>query len=760
MNTLLLTVLSLSISASLIALLLLALRPLYRGRLPKTWQYYIWLVVVVRLLLPFAPEGNLMTHLAGRMETRPVATDTAIIPERSNDAFNEAFDGQQGAEEQPASTPLPATQSQSAFSWRELWAQVRDNLWLLWLGVAVMMLVRKVTSYHSFLRFIGAGRTHVDDPELLDAYHRACEDVGVRKPLPLYVNKLAVSPMLAGLFRPVIVLPTADLTPEEFYMMTRHELTHYRRGDILYKWLVQVTLCIHWFNPVVYLMAREIDRCCELSCDETLLRKMDEGGKKQYGNTLLASVAVGGSYGDKVASLTMSEDGKLLKERLASILRTGVKSPLVIAASVVLALGLLCGAAYAGAYQAAIRPQEIPSLPEPQPAYQQPERAELDEPSEMAAPASYGAFGEWLGNKITDEVMARYGTDEFAKEMEQQMLDYFDEEYIQRYESYYRNAFDSDALAEQIEREIENAMDIVKVQDGWNMSGFTHIQSTYFRDDYVFGLLWKNIGTPEDYTATRKVEVNGSTFTVGFMAAAKEYADDARFLAAVEKEIADKISYSTGVRWTEHPFVIYEAFGPYTESADELTVKFYNEDNYSAFLAVFELASADTVTALLERSAAENREDYLMFLVDVIPGGYNIDAIAETAVRNNRPDLMMWLVDYVSPQAMPTLMQIAVDNGYTAIASELSFELADSDRARFAKLAYQNDNIAIFSELADWLEEEDIKDLAEQAYQDDNIAYFSILMDELYSDALGVYLRRAVSDGKTAFAAAIREELE
>ena len=95
---------------------------------------------------------------------------------------------------------------------------------------------------------------------MLDLLAREEVWAGVKRPVELYVNNMVSSPMLLGLFRPCIILPTADLSQDEFLCTVRHELIHYRRWDMPYKWLVQITICLHWFNPLVYLMGRELGR--------------------------------------------------------------------------------------------------------------------------------------------------------------------------------------------------------------------------------------------------------------------------------------------------------------------------------------------------------------------------------------------------------------------------------------------------------------------------------------------------------------------
>jgi beta-lactamase regulating signal transducer with metallopeptidase domain len=78
--------------------------------------------------------------------------------------------------------------------------------------------------------------------------------------------------MLIGFFRPALLLPSAEITSDGLVLILRHELIHLKRHDLWYKALVLLATVIHWFNPVVYIMAKAIAAQCEISCDEQVLQ--------------------------------------------------------------------------------------------------------------------------------------------------------------------------------------------------------------------------------------------------------------------------------------------------------------------------------------------------------------------------------------------------------------------------------------------------------------------------------------------------------
>ncbi len=333
MNMLLDRAVSMSLAGSVLILLLTLLRPLVRERISRRWQYYIWLLVIARLLLPI---GGL--EAPAKIETAgPAAAPFLSLPE---------------AEQEDVETRPPGEAAPEFDDSLKLRTAVRENLWVVWLAGALALLIRKATAYQSFLRYLRAGWAPVEDPALLDLAARIGAEAGVKRPVELYVNPLAASPMLLGVRKPCVVLPTAELPEEDLRFVLLHELTHYRRRDLPYKWLTQLTVCVHWFNPLVHWMAREVERTGELSCDEAVLRRLDGPGRRAYGDAILRTISAGGGYQAVHPSPALGAEGKHLKERLETIMKfkkTGRLSA-VLAALLAVVLGVTGAAAgiYAG----------------------------------------------------------------------------------------------------------------------------------------------------------------------------------------------------------------------------------------------------------------------------------------------------------------------------------------------------------------------------------------------------------------------------
>lgn len=347
MNDTLRMVLSLSLSGGLLIAVLLLCRPLYRERLSKSWQYYIWLLVVARLLLPVAPEGNLMGQLFQPEE--PVRVDRQVPAEIGEPAPADWTEVQDAADVNSIAVPEPEPVQPS------LRVPPGVLLGLAWLGTALLLGARKVMIYRGFVRSVRAGWEPVADPAMLERLSQMEERLWIHRPIGLYTNPLLSTPMLMGVFRPCIVLPGVTGPEEDLDYILLHELTHYQRGDLLYKWLLQLTLCLHWFNPLVWMMSREVERACELACDEAVLKTLPPQAYRAYGDTLLRSLEAGGRHESSVAAVTLTEGGQRLKERLGAIMSYKTRKNLVVITLIVTA-ALVGTALTVGVYT---RPQEV-----------------------------------------------------------------------------------------------------------------------------------------------------------------------------------------------------------------------------------------------------------------------------------------------------------------------------------------------------------------------------------------------------------------
>ncbi|MCL2568816.1 MAG: leucine-rich repeat domain-containing protein [Oscillospiraceae bacterium] len=326
MSDLFRTILIMSLSGSALALVLFAIKPLLRNRLPKSAQYYLWLVVIVAFLLPISQFAILSDQQAIPIPTVPTINDTVTRFVITQEEAYERFQ----------TIPPVASGSASAYGWEQqalasLLTWATTYLVMLYpLGVLLFGLYYAV-NYTIFMKLYRR-RNRAASEEAYTILKALCKG-----PIPhLYQNPLASTPMLFGVFNPTIILPDQAYTTDQIRSILSHELVHLRRKDTFIKWLTLLVTTLHWFNPIVwFVVRREIERTCELACDEAVIRNLGMDEKQSYGDTLLF-VSAESKLPRVVLAATMCEEQKNLKERLGSIMKSKQHTRIALILSAVL----------------------------------------------------------------------------------------------------------------------------------------------------------------------------------------------------------------------------------------------------------------------------------------------------------------------------------------------------------------------------------------------------------------------------------------
>ena len=341
MNEFIKILLSLSVSGALLLLLILGLKPLYKNRFSKRWQYYVWIIVALRFLLPFTPDTTIVGSLFEKFDTAAITNE---IPTSPNVPVPVGT-GNSKAEPIQTNREINDTAMREPFN-------IYVCLFFIWSALALVLFVRKITVYQGFIQYIKAGNKEVSDIKILNLLSDCEEKLNINTRVELSCNPLIASPMLIGFFRPRIILPVGELEDKELSYIFVHELTHYKQRDMFYKWLIQIVVCVHWFNPFVYLLEKEVNKSCELSCDEKVISILNEKAKREYGDTLISFLKSNNLYKSSLASVTLTEGAEQLKERLGAIMKFRKKSKVITAITAIFTVIVCVCFFVTGAYAA------------------------------------------------------------------------------------------------------------------------------------------------------------------------------------------------------------------------------------------------------------------------------------------------------------------------------------------------------------------------------------------------------------------------
>ena len=326
------------VSSSVLILVVIALRYVLRGKLSLRMQYALWLLVLVRLLVPVSfgasdlsvmnavPEraptvqqGTYKQDIVGERNDAPANAGTVGIPAQS---MNEAAPPNLVQNVTTATVTAPTVEKTD-------WARIAKTVWLA--GAAALGLVFLAVNLR-FGKKLRRSRERVEETD-------AC--------LPVYESGETDTPCLFGVAKPSIyVTPDTRTEAETLRYALAHEQTHYRHGDNLWAVLRGVCLALHWYNPLVWWAAELSRRDAELACDEATIRRIGESERAAYGRTLIRMTC------EKrpallVTATMMTDSGKGLKERI-SLLVKKPKTAAYTAVAVLLIAGLSVACTFTG----------------------------------------------------------------------------------------------------------------------------------------------------------------------------------------------------------------------------------------------------------------------------------------------------------------------------------------------------------------------------------------------------------------------------
>jgi beta-lactamase regulating signal transducer with metallopeptidase domain len=323
MGNFLTVILQCTISMSLITLAYAAIAPLLSKRYTARWQYMAWLAIALGWAFPFRPQVEL-SFLSPQMTN---ISETSVWP--------------------IANAILPMVDTgdiASASAGIPVWSILAT----MWISGIMSLAVYHALRHGRFMKMVRRWSEPVTETESLMLLDALKSEMGIKTRIKLDVCQSVTSPMLVGFFRPVILLPTIKIASDELCLILKHELVHFQRHDLWSKALILAATILHWFNPVVYLMAKAATTQCEISCDALTLQDADFHKRKQYGEAIIGTVRNGARLRTTLSTYFYGGKGGM-KKRIFAIMDTKRKKAGIAIFCMTLASIITIGTAVAAA---------------------------------------------------------------------------------------------------------------------------------------------------------------------------------------------------------------------------------------------------------------------------------------------------------------------------------------------------------------------------------------------------------------------------
>ncbi|GFP74583.1 M56 family metallopeptidase [Clostridium fungisolvens] len=350
LNRIFTSIVFLSLMASAAIVIISIIKFTFKNKFSGAWHYYIWLIVVVRLMLPFSIssnmslfnyinteiEGSFNTNISSIIEENNISK-VAIPPDNSNSIKPNALSSITNHEEGKLSTNTSFTGS-SYFQY----ISYRYHFAIIWLVGMTFLSIYLLSSFIVFRFSINSKENNIAK-DLYPLLERCKEKVGIKHSVKIIYSNDINSPCVLGIFAPEILIPKTllkELNSADLEYILLHELSHLKRKDLLLNWIMTTLQVIHWFNPIIWLAFSKARKDCEISCDSFVLGRISSSAYKEYGETLIKIAASHSKYKWTPGVTSIVSKGEI-KRRIIMITRFKKQS---IAWSIIaLSLTLLVG---------------------------------------------------------------------------------------------------------------------------------------------------------------------------------------------------------------------------------------------------------------------------------------------------------------------------------------------------------------------------------------------------------------------------------
>ncbi|OSY11987.1 M56 family metallopeptidase [Bacillus mycoides] len=314
-----------SLMASILVGFILCIKVLFRNKLTPRWQYMLWIVLMIRLLLPWSPDSSysiysLLSYSSSVSEVIPKnmpSTERKVDIETNHTVELESTSETVTKNGEPEVNA--SAEQQTTFSLYKLALYV----WLA--GVIVLAVITFITNrrLYSYIK----KQADITDEQVITVFNRCKQSMKMKKAVSLRLAGKIASPTVFSFFRPKVLLSKKHmkvLNEQQLQYVFYHELAHIKRNDVAVNWIMYSLLLLNWFNPILwyaYFCMREDQ---ELACDAYALTFIDKEEQIAYGHTIITLLE---HYSYQAPSLAnLSRNKRTLKRRIVMIKKFQKKS--------------------------------------------------------------------------------------------------------------------------------------------------------------------------------------------------------------------------------------------------------------------------------------------------------------------------------------------------------------------------------------------------------------------------------------------------
>ncbi|MGY0374716.1 M56 family metallopeptidase [Clostridium sp. JNZ J1-5] len=273
--------------ASFLVGIILFVKLIIKDKQSASWHYYIWFILVLRLLIPYAPNSSISIFNTVTPVVEKIATDeinlraktptniqpmNKIVSKFNNTVINDDYESKHNQ----------VIDSDNSFN-------LKNNLMVIWIAGS---LVFGVYIIFINLRLLSRVKTNIKiDSGSINATINQCKaKLNINREIPVVLTSDVSIPSLLGFAKPVLLLPKGMLgkiSNDQLKHIILHELSHYKRKDNVVNWIIVFLKILHWFNPIIWYGFYKMQEDCEIACDAMAMGCMEDKEQSSYGYTII-----------------------------------------------------------------------------------------------------------------------------------------------------------------------------------------------------------------------------------------------------------------------------------------------------------------------------------------------------------------------------------------------------------------------------------------------------------------------------------------
>ncbi|MFS1511003.1 M56 family metallopeptidase [Chengkuizengella sp. SCS-71B] len=312
------TILNLSLMSSVVIGMIILVKLIFKDKLNPQWHYYIWFLVILRLIIPYTPESslsifNLFPQTLQQIDSTQHISNAEVFNNKDNNFIIPNTD--KNANRGQESLALTPNQVNETF---KLNYEVLGIIWITGTLIILLTFLIVNTRFHWKLR----KQSRCEDVEFTKLLANCKIEMKMRDKIIMIYDDAINTPSITGLIRPKLLLPKEiihQLSDEEKRYVFLHELTHLKRKDIFITWITLFVQAINWFNPLVWYAFYRMREDGEVACDAYVLSHLKKSEHLEYGKTIITVLTKLSKPNLIPVSMGMAKNKKMIKRRILRI---------------------------------------------------------------------------------------------------------------------------------------------------------------------------------------------------------------------------------------------------------------------------------------------------------------------------------------------------------------------------------------------------------------------------------------------------------